>query len=62
AILDRLITAKDHASVQINIADVDTDHGRAIKSTSKTLPLAGQIRAKVDSKSPKPVLKSSKTW
>ena len=41
--IDRLITSKDHASVQISIADVDAD-GRAL-STSTTFALCGQVRA-----------------
>lgn len=40
---DRLITSKDHASVQINIADVDAN-GRAL-STSTTFVLCGQVRS-----------------
>ena len=40
---DRLITSKDHASVQISVADVDAD-GRAL-STSTTFALCGQVRA-----------------
>ena len=43
AILDRLITSKDHASVQISIVDVDAD-GRAL-TTSTTFALCGQVRA-----------------
>ena len=43
AILDRLITSKDHASVQISIVDVDAD-GRALP-TSTTFALCGQVRA-----------------
>ena len=41
--LDRLITSKDHASVQISIADVDAD-GKAL-STTTTFALCGQVRA-----------------
>jgi small subunit ribosomal protein S21e len=40
---DQLITAKDHASVQISIADVDAN-GRAL-STSTTFAFCGQIRS-----------------
>ena len=43
AILDRLITSKDHASVQISIVDGDAD-GRALP-TSTTFALCGQVRA-----------------
>ncbi len=35
--LDRLITSKDHASVQINIADVDAN-GRALWARPRRLP------------------------
>ena len=41
--IDRLIISKDHASVQISIADVDAD-GRALP-TSTTFALSGQVRA-----------------
>ena len=41
--LDRLITSKDHASVQISVVDVDAD-GRALP-TSTTFALCGQVRA-----------------
>lgn len=40
---DRLITSKDHASVQIAIADVDAN-GRAL-NTSTTFALCGQVRS-----------------
>lgn len=40
---DRLITSKDHASVQISIVDVDAD-GKALPSTT-TFALCGQVRA-----------------
>ncbi|KAH7104023.1 40S ribosomal protein S21 [Auriculariales sp. MPI-PUGE-AT-0066] len=43
AATSRLITSKDHASVQINIVDVDSD-GRALP-TSTTFALCGQVRA-----------------
>ncbi|KDQ18526.1 hypothetical protein BOTBODRAFT_28911 [Botryobasidium botryosum FD-172 SS1] len=39
----RLITSKDHASVQIMIADVDAE-GKAL-GTSTTFALCGQVRA-----------------
>jgi Ribosomal protein S21e len=42
-IADRLITSKDHASVQIAIADVDAN-GRAL-NTSTTFALCGQVRS-----------------
>ena len=41
--LDRLITSKDHASVQINVADVDAN-GRA-QNTHTTFAFSGQVRA-----------------
>jgi len=40
---DRLITSKDHASVQISIVDVDAN-GRAL-NTSTTFALCGQVRS-----------------
>ena len=43
AVADRLITAKDHASVQISIADVDAE-GK-ILPTSSSFALCGQVRA-----------------
>jgi hypothetical protein len=45
--VDRLITSKDHASVQIAIADVDAN-GRAL-STSTTFALCGQVRSQGES-------------
>jgi small subunit ribosomal protein S21e len=45
---DRLITAKDHASIQIQIADVDAD-GKAIKGQATTIAICGRIRAQGDS-------------
>ena len=45
--LDRLITSKDHASVQISIADVDAD-GLAL-NTSTTFALCGQVRSQGES-------------
>jgi hypothetical protein len=44
---DRLITSKDHASVQFSVADVDAN-GRAL-STSTTFALCGQVRANAES-------------
>ena len=44
---DRLITSKDHASVQISVADVDAD-GLA-QSTSTTFALCGQVRSQGES-------------
>ncbi|KAI6118796.1 ribosomal protein S21e [Pisolithus croceorrhizus] len=43
----RLITAKDHASVQINIADVDAE-GRALP-TYTAFALCGQVRSQGES-------------
>ncbi|KAG6828136.1 hypothetical protein H0H92_009090 [Tricholoma furcatifolium] len=43
----RLITSKDHASVQISIADVDAN-GRAL-NTSTTFALCGQVRSQGES-------------
>ncbi|KXN82063.1 Alpha-ketoglutarate-dependent dioxygenase alkB [Leucoagaricus sp. SymC.cos] len=47
AATNRLITSKDHASVQINIADVDAN-GRALP-TSTTFALCGQVRSQGES-------------
>lgn len=44
----RLITAKDHASVQINVGDVDPVSGR-YTGTFKTFALCGYIRDKGES-------------
>lgn len=41
---NRLITAKDHASVQINVAKVDSD-GKIIPGEFETFALCGYIRA-----------------
>lgn len=41
--IDRLITSKDHASVQISIVDVDAE-GKALQ-TSTTFAFCGQVRA-----------------
>ncbi|KAG6879526.1 hypothetical protein C0992_001859 [Termitomyces sp. T32_za158] len=46
-LLDRLITSKDHASVQISIVDVDAT-GRAL-NTSTTFALCGQVRSQGES-------------
>ena len=47
-LLDRLITAKDHASIQIQVADVDSE-GKAIKGQATTIAICGKIRAQGDS-------------
>ncbi|KAJ3573957.1 hypothetical protein NP233_g2082 [Leucocoprinus birnbaumii] len=47
AATNRLITSKDHASVQISIADVDAN-GRAL-STSTTFAICGQVRSQGES-------------
>ncbi|KAF8628479.1 hypothetical protein AX15_003990 [Amanita polypyramis BW_CC] len=47
AATNRLITSKDHASVQISIADVDAS-GRALL-TSTTFALCGQVRSQGES-------------
>lgn len=44
---DRLITSKDHASVQISIVDVDAN-GRALPTTT-TFALCGQVRSQGES-------------
>ena len=46
SITNRLITAKDHASIQINIGDVD-ESGR-YTGKYKTYALSGQVRAQGD--------------
>lgn len=43
----RLITAKDHASIQINVGDVDAD-GR-FSGTFTTYALCGFVRAQAES-------------
>ncbi|TFK54944.1 40S ribosomal protein S21 [Heliocybe sulcata] len=43
AATNRLITSKDHASVQFSVCDVDAN-GRAL-STSTSFALSGQVRA-----------------
>lgn len=45
--IDRLITSKDHASVQISIVDVDAE-GKALQ-TSTTFAFCGQVRANGES-------------
>ncbi|WRT67924.1 uncharacterized protein IL334_004898 [Kwoniella shivajii] len=45
---NRLITAQDHASIQIQVADVDAD-GKAIKGQGTTIAICGRIRAQGDS-------------
>ncbi|WVQ85082.1 hypothetical protein IAT38_007246 [Cryptococcus sp. DSM 104549] len=45
---NRLITAQDHASIQLQIADVDAE-GKAIKGSATTIAIAGKIRAQGDS-------------
>ncbi|KAJ4001362.1 ribosomal protein S21e-domain-containing protein [Lentinula boryana] len=47
AATNRLITSKDHASVQIAIADVDAN-GRALPTTT-TFALCGQVRSQGES-------------
>ncbi|TFY72366.1 hypothetical protein EVG20_g606 [Dentipellis fragilis] len=44
---NRLITSKDHASVQISVADVDAN-GRAL-STSTSFALSGPVRSQGES-------------
>ncbi|KAI8060006.1 30S ribosomal protein S21e [Gongronella butleri] len=43
---NRLITAKDHASIQLNIADVDAE-GRAL-NTFGTYALCGYVRKEAE--------------
>jgi len=40
---NRIIHAKDHASIQINLADVDDTTGRML-DTNKTYAICGDIR------------------
>jgi len=40
---NRVIAAKDHASIQINLADVDEKTGR-MTGTNKTYAICGSIR------------------
>ncbi|CAM9024445.1 unnamed protein product [Wickerhamomyces anomalus] len=42
---NRIIKAKDHASVQINIVNVD-EEGRAIPNNFTTYALSGYVRAR----------------
>ncbi|KAF5101689.1 hypothetical protein D0Z00_000763 [Geotrichum galactomycetum] len=42
---NRIIKAKDHASVQINIANVD-ESGRAIAGDNTTYVLSGYVRSR----------------
>lgn len=42
---DRLITSKDHTSIQLTIADVDPETGVALKTGGTTIALCGQVRA-----------------
>jgi len=44
AATNRLITAKDHASVQINIADVD-EEGRMVRGKNTVYALSGYVRS-----------------
>ncbi|OLL23520.1 40S ribosomal protein S21 [Neolecta irregularis DAH-3] len=44
----RLIQAKDHASVQISICDVD-DNGQAIPGQNTTYNISGSVRMKGES-------------
>ncbi|KAK4535091.1 hypothetical protein CDCA_CDCA03G1116 [Cyanidium caldarium] len=46
SLTNRLITAKDHASVQINAAKVDPETGRAVPGEHVTIALAGYPRRK----------------
>lgn len=48
AATNRLITAKDHASVQINVGDVD-EKGHYIASSYKQYELCGFIRSSGES-------------
>jgi len=47
AATNRLITAKDHASVQINIAEVD-ESGKMIPGQNITYPLCGFLRGNAE--------------
>ena len=40
---DRLITAKDHAAIQISVADVDSNG--VAQNTSTSFAISGQVRA-----------------
>jgi len=43
AATNRLITAKDHAAIQISVADVDANG--VAQSTSTSFAISGQVRA-----------------
>lgn len=45
---NRLINAKDHASVQINVCDVDAS-GKMIVGQSKSYAISGSVRANGES-------------
>ncbi|RXK40058.1 30S small subunit ribosomal protein S21e [Tremella mesenterica] len=45
---DRLVTAKDHAAIQISVADVNAE-GKAVKGSGTTIVICGRIRAQGDS-------------
>lgn len=42
---NRLITSKDHSSIQLTIADVDPETGVALKTGGTTIALCGQVRS-----------------
>ncbi|KAK4530251.1 hypothetical protein CCYA_CCYA03G1108 [Cyanidiococcus yangmingshanensis] len=44
SVTNRLISAKDHASVQINVAKVDPDTGCAVPGEHLTIALTGSLR------------------
>lgn len=44
SVTNRLISAKDHASAQLNIAKVDPDTGRMVPGEHLTVALTGSIR------------------
>ncbi|CAH8614433.1 small subunit ribosomal protein S21e [Schistosoma bovis] len=45
AVTNRLIGAKDHASIQIQFVDLDPNTGRMIGGSKKTYDLSGSIRS-----------------
>ncbi|CAH8670800.1 unnamed protein product, partial [Schistosoma rodhaini] len=45
AVTNRLIGAKDHASIQIQFVDLDPTTGRMIGGSKKTYDLSGSIRS-----------------
>lgn len=47
AVTNRLIGAKDHASIQIQFVDLDPNTGRMIGGSKKTYDLSGSIRSMV---------------